>query len=75
MSVALNCWERPAETERFAGLTTIESSDEVATLAVVLPLTLPYAAVMTVVPGLSACTTPVELTEAVAGTDEDHVAN
>ena len=48
--MALNCWVRPAATERPVGVTVTAVTVALVTVSVVLPLTLPLVAVIFVLP-------------------------
>ena len=72
--VAANCCSVPFATEGFAGVTAIEISVGAVTVSSVVPLTLPTAALIVVVPGARVVAAPVALIVATVVADELHVA-
>ena len=72
--VAENCWVRPAATDGVAGVTLIEASTGAVTVSMAVPLTLPDAAVIVVVPWTLLVAKPLALTIAVAVLEDFQVA-
>lgn len=73
--VAVNCLLVPTAMVEFAGVTAIETRLAPVTVSEVVPLTLPEAAVMVVVPVPALLAKPVEFTVATAPALEVHVTD
>ena len=75
--MAANCWLVPLAMLGWAGVTPIETSVAAVTVKVLVPDTLPWAAVIVVEPRLAADANPLEpavlLIEAMLVLDELHV--